>query len=74
MTVLSQLPITKLLTPLDVAEILGVSPGTLSVWRSTKRYDLPYIKSGRLVRYRQADVEHFIATRARGGTQEAGVR
>lgn len=48
-----------LLTPQDVAARLGVSTTTLSTWRCTKRYPLPYVKVGRLVRYRLADVEGF---------------
>ena len=37
------------------ADILDVSPGTLSVWRSTGRYNLPFVKIGRKVRYRKSD-------------------
>ena len=33
------------------AEILGISAGTLSVWRCTRRYPLPYTKIGRAVQY-----------------------
>lgn len=33
------------------AAVLDVSPGTLSVWRSTGRYALPFLKIGRKVRY-----------------------
>lgn len=54
--------ITKLLTPQDVATLLQVSVETLNVWRCTKRYNLPYIKAGRLVRYRAEDVGAFIAS------------
>lgn len=50
----------KLLTPEQVAELLGVTPHTLAVWRSSKRYPLPYIKCGRLVRYRLDDVQGFL--------------
>ncbi|MDP7142707.1 MAG: helix-turn-helix domain-containing protein [Alphaproteobacteria bacterium] len=46
-----------LLTTQQVSKILGVSVGTLAVWRTTKRYNLPYVKSGRLVRYREEDVQ-----------------
>ncbi len=53
----------NLLTPDQVADYLGVSVETLNVWRCTKRYNLPYIKAGRLVRYRLQDVEAFIASR-----------
>jgi len=45
------------------AEILGVSPGTLSVWRSTGRYNLPFVKIGRKVRYRRADLLAWLERR-----------
>ncbi len=47
------------------AEILDVTPGTLGVWRSTGRYCLPFVKIGRKVRYRRADVEAWLAARVR---------
>ncbi len=53
----------KLLTPQDVSGILSVSVETLNIWRATKRYNLPYVKTGRLVRYRPQDVEAFISSR-----------
>ena len=56
---------TKLLTADEVADILGVDPHTLAVWRCTGRYPLPYVKTGRLVRYRKADVEQFITARTK---------
>ena len=37
----------SLLTEAQAAELLGIRPQTLSVWRSTKRYPLPYIRVGR---------------------------
>ncbi len=61
---------TTLLTANEVSRILGVTPGTLAVWRATKRYDLPYVKSGRLVRYREEDVEAFITSRLNGETAQ----
>lgn len=56
----------RLLTPDQVAEHLGVSVETLNVWRATKRYDLPYVKAGRLVRYRAEDLEAFVNSRLVG--------
>lgn len=50
----------SLLEPGEVAEILGVAPQTLASWRATKRYDLPFVKIGRLCKYRPEDVEAFI--------------
>lgn len=47
------------------AAILDVSPGTLSVWRSTGRYALPFVKIGRKVRYRRADLMAWLEKRTR---------
>jgi hypothetical protein len=38
------------------SRFLGITIGTLSVWRSNGRYSLPYIKIGRRVRYRVGDI------------------
>ena len=53
----------ELFTPVQMAELLGVSTGTLAVWRCTKRYPLPYIKIGRSVRYSRAQSQKFIISR-----------
>ena len=47
------------------ASILGVSPGTLQVWRSTGRYGIPFIKVGRLVKYRLSVLNEWIESRTR---------
>ena len=49
-----------LMTPTETAERLGVTPGTLAVWRCARRYSLGYVKVGRCVRYRASEVERFI--------------
>ncbi len=56
----------NLLTPKEVSRILGISVETLNVWRATNRYQLPYVKAGRLVRYRSSDVTAFIESRLQG--------
>lgn len=61
-----------LLDPDQVAAILGVSVSTLSIWRCTGRYNLPYVKTGSRVRYRRADVEVFIERRTRSTFAGAG--
>ena len=53
----------QLLTPRQAATELGVSPGTLAVWRCRKRYPLRYIKVGSKVRYRLTDIEKFLTAR-----------
>jgi excisionase family DNA binding protein len=47
------------------AALLDVSPGTLSVWRSTGRYALPFLKVGRKVRYRRSDLLAWLESRTR---------
>lgn len=56
-------PLDPLLSEQQAAQQLGVKPSTLQLWRSTKRYQLAYIKVGRLVRYRQSALNAFLAAR-----------
>lgn len=53
----------KLLTDEEAADLLGVSPVTLAVWRCRRRYDLPFVRVGRRIRYRMADVVSFVERR-----------
>ena len=53
----------KLVGEKEAAEILGVTPGTLQVWRSTGRYAIPFIKVGRLVKYRPDVLEIWLESR-----------
>lgn len=53
----------ELLCEREAAKILKLkNHRTLSVWRSTKRYNLPYIKIGSNVRYRFSDLCKLIET------------
>lgn len=54
----------------QAAEVLEVKPTTLAVWRSTGRYRLPYLKVGRLVKYRISDLAEFLARRTANHTGE----
>jgi len=47
------------------AQLIDVAPGTLSVWRSTGRYQLPFVKIGRNVRYRRTDLTDWLERRYR---------
>jgi excisionase family DNA binding protein len=58
---------TKILTQEQVAEILLVTTDTLEAWRYKKRYGLPYLKIGSLVRYRESDVLAFLESRLVSG-------
>ena len=60
----------ELLTPTETAAYLRVSIGTLSVWRSTGRYPLRYVKVGRRVMYRRSDLDAFVTARTVTSTGE----
>jgi hypothetical protein len=49
----------------EAAGILDVSPGTLSVWRSTGRYCVPFLKIGRKVRYSRTALNAWLESRTR---------
>ena len=60
-----------LLPPPEAAAYIGVSENTLSVWRCVGRYAIPFIKVGRLVRYRASDLDAWLESRTRtNGTTE----
>ena len=58
---------SALLKPQQAADALGVTVNTLAVWRSSGRYSLPFVKVGRKVAYRVADLRLFIERRTVGG-------
>jgi len=49
----------------EAANYLGISPGTLAVWHSTKRYKIKLIKVGSAVRYRMSDLKKFLDEQTR---------
>ncbi len=57
----------ELLSTEEAAKVLDVTPGTLMVWRSVKRYPLKYLRIGRKVRSRQTDLDEFLALRTHTG-------
>ena len=60
----------KLWTEAEAADYLSVEPQTLCAWRCTRRYNLRFIKVGRLIRYRPEDVEAFLEERTVGAVRE----
>ena len=59
-------PRNELLTRSEAAALLGIKASTLAVWACHKRYGLPMVKIGSLVRYRLSDLESFIERRTVG--------
>ena len=50
----------KLLKPEELTELLGIELSTLYSWTHLKR--IPYIKAGKLVRFRESDVLAWLET------------
>lgn len=57
----------------EAAEILQVKPATLEQWRWNGKGPR-FVKMGRAVRYRKADLDAFIEARVFGSTTEAQAR
>lgn len=57
-----------LLSRREAAEYLGISKQTLAIWNCTGRYRVPFIKIGRLVKYRKSDLDAFIASNLKGAS------
>lgn len=55
--------LNDLLDENEAASFLSVKPGTLSVWRSSGRYPIPFIKVGRRIRYRRSDLHAWLESR-----------
>jgi excisionase family DNA binding protein len=63
-------------TNAEAAAYLGISPEALEIWRCTGRYQIPYLKIGRRVRYRRAHLDAWLASRtvgACGAPQASGL-
>lgn len=60
----------QLLTRKQAADYIGVKPHTLAAWACNQRYDLAYVKIGRLVKYRKADLDAFIQKNTQGAENE----
>jgi len=60
-------PSDPLFTTPEAAEYIGVTEGTLQTWRCIGRYDIPFVKVGRLVRYRKSALDAFLERHTHGG-------
>jgi excisionase family DNA binding protein len=60
-----------LLTQREAAMALRISERTLERWRC-RGGTLPFVKAGRRVLYRPADIEAFISARIRTSTSDLG--
>jgi predicted DNA-binding transcriptional regulator AlpA len=52
-----------LLTDLDAAQLLGIEPRTLRLWRNTR--GLPHLRiTSKVIRYRRADLDAWLSRHA----------
>ena len=54
---------TELMSRSEAARYIGVRPSTLACWCSTRRYHIPIVRVGRLVRYLKSDLDLFLQSR-----------
>ena len=50
----------KLLSNEEAADYLGIKTNTLTIWRTTKRFEIPYIQIGRKIKYKKSDLDKFL--------------
>jgi len=67
---MSTTTLPSLLTRDQAAEFLGVKVQTLAAWACSGRYSLPFVKVGRCVKYRLADLDRFLEERTVTSTGE----
>ena len=63
-------PKQALLSNREAARFLGISAGTLAVWRSTRRYCIPYTLIGNRPRYSYEDLKQFLTPLRVGSFRE----
>lgn len=63
------IPEKELLTEREVEKYFGVPTRTLQVWRN-RGFGPAFVKAGRSVYYRPADIENFIESNVRTCTRE----
>ena len=52
----------QLLSRAQAARFLGISPATLAVW-AKNHHGVPFVRVGRLVKYRRIDLEAYLDQR-----------
>ncbi len=60
-----------LLSPKQLEAEYGIPVGTQAIWRCTKRYSIPYLKVGRLVRYDRSAFERWLESRTINGKERS---
>ena len=61
--------LAQLLTPAEVAAMLGIKEQTLTAWRCRGSQELDYIRVGRCIRYRPEAIEDYLRRQTVGAVQ-----
>jgi len=67
-----RLNIENLLTPQEIADVLGVTKSTIYQW--THQEYIPHVKIGRFVRFRQSVIEKWIERQETQGRRTKKIR
>ena len=62
--------LAHLLTPAEVAAMLGIKEQTLTAWRCRGSQELEYIRVGRCIRYRAEAIEAYLEKQTVGAVRE----
>lgn len=65
---------SEMLTTAEAAEMLGIQPQTLNLWRCTGRHGLPFVRVGRSIRYRVSDLTAWLDGRTATSTGALAAR
>lgn len=57
----------KYLTRIEAAKMIGISPGSMAVWASLGKKNLPYHRFGKLCYYKELDLIAYVESTRRGG-------
>lgn len=71
MAVVGEIREGELLSRDETARLLGIEKSTLEAWATTGRYGLPFVRIGRLAKYRRSDLDAFIERRTVCGKRAA---
>jgi len=47
----------------EAAKYIGITAGTLHVWRCENRYSIPFLRIGSKIRYLKSDLDAFLQSR-----------
>lgn len=61
----------ELLSTPEAADYIGARPHSLEIWRASGRYRIPFVKVGRLVKYRRADLDRWLESRVVNSSEAA---